>query len=94
MEDRGILASPAHEAYVQAYEWYVSHLMSCTKCYAPKVRYCEVGELRRLESDSSYLMTVTDVTERKRLMRLDHAKNPAYAQLLKARVIELFNEDR
>lgn len=91
MEDIELSVEPMQAAYESTYVQYTNHIMGCPKCYAPLARYCDSGTALLLESDARYLMTMSDLNERKRLILREHARRPAYAQRLKERVIELFS---
>lgn len=85
--------SPTQVAYDAAYVVYTNHIMSCKNCYAPMARYCSTGMALLLEVDALHLMTMGDLSERKRLLRREHERRPQYAETLKARVIELYNRE-
>ena len=88
------MSEPLPAVVVAAHETYVSHIMFCAGCYAPKKRHCPTGLALRVEYDARYLMTITDLRWRKTLLLQETYQNPANADGLKARVIELFNEER
>lgn len=84
---------PLPEVVVGAHEKYVSHIMVCVVCYAPKKRHCPTGLGLRVEYDAHFLMTVSDLRWRRMLLYRETYQNPANAEGLKARVIELYNEE-
>lgn len=86
------MSEPLPEVVVTAHEKYVSHIMFCASCYAPKKRHCLTGLGLRVEYDAHYLMTISDVRWRRTLLYRETYLNPANADGLKARVIELYNE--
>ena len=83
---------PTHVA--MAHEKYISHIMFCAECYAPKNSHCLTGRTLRIEYDALYLMTIVDTRARRSWLYLEAARNPANADGLKARVIELYNEEQ
>lgn len=76
----------------QAHGVYLNHALRCPNCYAPTKRYCGVGQDLRVEYDAQYLMTINDTYQRKAMMRRDFEENPVVGELIKNRVIELYNE--
>jgi hypothetical protein len=66
--------------------------MFCADCYAPKKRHCLTGLSLRIEYDAQFLMTISDLRWRRTLLLREGDQNPANADGLKARVIELYNE--
>jgi len=92
MGDRDFQVDPRELAYRQAYSDYTNHVMGCRDCYAPNGRYCAAGEPLHLEADARYMMTVPDRYSRARLLALDFKTRPAFAERLKSRVVELFDQ--
>jgi len=88
------VSGPLPAVVVAAHEKYVSHIMFCRDCYAPKKRHCLTGLPLRIEYDAHFLMTVSDLRWRRELLYREVYQNPANADGLKARVIELFNESQ
>lgn len=88
------MSGPLPAVVVAAHEKYVSHIMFCRDCYAPKKRHCLTGLPLRIEYDAHFLMTVSDLRWRRELLYREVYQNPANADGLKARVIELFNESQ
>ena len=86
------MSDPLPAVEVMAHEKYISHLLFCSECYAPKKRHCLAGQLLRIEYDAQFLMTVTDLRRRRDLLCLEVVQCPENADGLKDRVIELFNE--
>lgn len=86
------MSEPLPAVVVAAHEKYVSHIMLCADCYAPKKRHCPTGLILRIEYDAQFLMTITDLRWRRILLLRESDQNPANADGLKARVIELYNE--
>jgi len=91
VEDRGVLTDTAEAAYRAAYSVYLSHVMACRKCYAPHGRYCSAGSPLRLEADARFILLLPDPSDRRRLLKRDFLADATYGQLLKKRVITLFN---
>lgn len=88
------MSEPLPAVVVEAHEKYVSHIMFCRNCYAPKKRHCPTGLPLRIEYDAHFLMTISDLRWRRELLYREVQQNPANADGLKARVIELFNESQ
>lgn len=79
---------------VAAHETYIIYVMSCVGCYAPTKRHCSVGRSLRIEYDAQFLMTISDTRQRRLMLLREAEQNPANADGLKARVIELFNDQQ
>lgn len=77
-----------------AHEKYISHIMFCADCYAPKNSHCLTGRGLRIEYDALYLMSIVDTRIRREWLYREAERNPANADGLKARVIELYNEEQ
>lgn len=86
------MSEPLPAVVVEAHEKYVSHIMFCRDCFAPKKRHCLTGLPLRIEYDAHFLMAISDVRRRRELLYRETYQNPANAEGLKARVIELYNE--
>lgn len=86
------MSEPLPAVVVAAHEKYVSHIMDCVVCYAPKNRHCPTGLPLRIEYDAHFLMAISDVRRRRELLYRETYQSPANAEGLKARVIELYNE--
>lgn len=82
------------DVVVAAHEKYISHIMFCADCYAPKCSHCLTGRALRIEYDALYLMSIVDTRARRAWLYREAERNPANADGLKARVIELFNEEQ
>lgn len=82
------------DVVVSAHGKYISHIMFCADCYAPKNSHCLTGIALRIEYDALYLMSIVDTRARRAWLYLEAARNPANADRLKARVIELYNEEQ
>lgn len=76
-----------------AHDGYLNHLMACRRCYAPNKRHCSVGQALRIEYDAQFLMTIDDTYRRKAIMRYEFERDPVVGEQLKARVIDLWNEE-
>lgn len=79
---------------IAAHEIYISHIMFCAFCFAPKKRHCLTGMNLRIEYDARFLMTISDLRWRRILLQREAEQNPANACGLKARVIELFSKEQ
>lgn len=88
------MSGPLPEVVVAAHETYVSHIMLCAGCYAPNKRHCPTGRGLRIEYDAHFLMTISDTRWRRALLYREAEQNPENADGLKARVIELYNEEQ
>lgn len=86
------VSGPQPPEVLAAHEKYVSHIMFCRECFAPKKRHCLTGMSLRIEYDALFLMTISDIRWRRDVLIRETYQNPANADGLKARVIELFNE--
>ncbi len=87
------MSGPQPPVVVAAHEQYVSHIMLCADCYAPKKSHCPTGLALRIEYDAQFLMTISDLRWRRVLLQREACQNPANADGLKDRVIELYNEE-
>lgn len=88
------MSGPQPPEVLAAHEQYVSHIMLCVVCFAPKKRHCPTGLALRVEYDARFLMTISDLRWRRILLQREVAQNPANADGLKDRVIELYNEEQ
>lgn len=85
--------SPVEQAYAEAHEHYLNHILRCSSCYAPNSRYCAPGRVLQTDSEARYLMTLP-IDRRRTILTRREFNEPGRSDVIKARMLEIHNQTK
>jgi len=68
------------------HDQYISHVMGCRGCYAPRARYCDQGKALWSDYLVDFIMAQPDRVTRRALMVTEKRQNPHLFPLLNEKV--------
>lgn len=71
---------------------YISHLMVCRSCYAPRRIHCPAGLALQLHSDASYIAALPDLAQRRYWRESQRKRHPQDMDRLDALIKQIFEE--